>query len=262
MTPAVEVGRPPRREQPAGPVVDLLDRLGQGPALRLWLWHARSMARRSTARASPTSMPRADVWEVVRAERLALADDLWPLSDARWATPSLSPGWDVHDVVAHLAHDARTTRRSFACDILRARLDFDHANAAGVRRARRRDPRRTLVALEWAGGRTTSAPAPLATRLVEMIVHGEDIRRPLGLDRSYPLDAVVAALAYQARTGVALGGGRERAEGLTLLADDAALRRGTGPEVRGSALALLLALSGRPVRPGELTGPGAAALTR
>ena len=35
---------------------------------------------------------------------------------------------------------------------------------------------------------------------------------------------------------------------------------GTGPEVRGGVLALLLAVSGRPVGPEELTGPGAAAL--
>ncbi|MEU6136601.1 hypothetical protein [Nocardioides sp. NPDC047086] len=35
---------------------------------------------------------------------------------------------------------------------------------------------------------------------------------------------------------------------------------GTGPEVRGSAIALVLALSGRPVGPGELAGPGASTM--
>ncbi len=213
--------------------------------------------RRGLARASAD-----DVWAVVRAERLALVDDLWPLSDERWTTPSLCPGWDVHDVVAHLVHDARTTRRSFVRELAWARFDFDRANAAGVARSRSTDPRRTLTKLEDAAPRTTGAPAPLATRLVEVVVHGEDVRRPLGIDHAYPLDAVAAALAHQARTSASVGGGRERATGLTLVAEDADLRRGTGPQVRGSALALLLALSGRPVRAGELTGRGADALTR
>lgn len=203
-----------------------------------------------------------EVWAVVRAERLALVDDLWPLAAQRWTTPSLCPGWDVHDVTAHLVHDARTTRLSFVSDLVRAHLDFDRANAAGVVRARRDHPLVTLVALEAHGGRTTGAPAPLATRLVEVFVHGEDVRRPLGLARTYPLDAVVTALAHQARTSTTVGGGRERAAGFRLVAVDADLMTGAGPEVRGSALALLLALSGRPTRPGEITGPGACAFQR
>jgi hypothetical protein len=46
-----------------------------------------------------------------------------------------------------------------------------------------------------------------------------------------------------------------------LVASDEDLSVGDGPEVRGTALALLLAVSGRPVAPDELTGPGAAVLT-
>jgi hypothetical protein len=47
---------------------------------------------------------------------------------------------------------------------------------------------------------------------------------------------------------------------LRLVASDAAVDTGSGPQVDGSALALLLAVSGRPVRPGELSGPGAVTL--
>ena len=196
----------------------------------------------------------------MRAERLALVDDLWSLPDARWPTPSLCPGWDVHDVVAHLVHDARTTRAGFVRDLVGAGLSFDRANARGLASARRSDPRLTLATLEAVSGRTTSAPAPLATRLVEVFVHGEDVRRPLGLSHAYPLEHVLTALAHQVRTGAGAGGGRERAAGLRLVALDAGVMTGHGPEARGSALALLLALSGRPVRPGEITGPGARTL--
>jgi hypothetical protein len=59
------------------------------------------------------------------------------------------------------------------------------------------------------------------------------------------------------RTTVRLGGGKERAAGLRLVADDADFHAGDGDEVRGTALALLVAVSGRAVTSDELTGTGA-----
>ncbi|MEX5297466.1 maleylpyruvate isomerase family mycothiol-dependent enzyme [Kocuria sp. CPCC 205292] len=180
--------------------------------------------------------------------------------------PLTVPGWDVHDVLAHLVDDASTTRLGFLRRLAAAGFDFDRCNARGIARERRADPRDTLAAFRAVSGRTTSAPAPLPTRLVEAFVHGEDIRRPLALTRRYPAGPVLEALRHQLRTSGRLGGGRDRAAGLRLVPADAdpgaVLGAGTGPEVHGSVLALLLAVSGRPVGPGELTGPGAAALTR
>ncbi|WP_129336542.1 maleylpyruvate isomerase family mycothiol-dependent enzyme [Cellulomonas endophytica] len=197
-----------------------------------------------------------DVWPAVHAERLALVRDLEGIAVERFLTPSLCPVWTVHDVVAHLVDDATTTPLRFARGLLATRFDFDALNAAGVARERRDDPRATVAALAAAALRTTSAPAPRATRYVEVVVHGEDVRRPLGLVHTYPPEAVLAALRHQLRTGVSTGGGRERAAGVRLVATDADLAHGTGPEVRGTALALLLAVSSRPVAADELTGPG------
>jgi uncharacterized protein (TIGR03083 family) len=204
-----------------------------------------------------------DHWSAVHAERRALADQLSGVRDAdAWEQPSPCPGWSVHDVLAHLVDDARTTRLGFAARLLRARLDFDRLNADGVRQERGATPADTLSRFDAVRDRTTSAPAPAATRLVEVIVHGEDIRRPLGLRHDYPLPETARALRHQLATSTRTGGGRERAEGLTLRADDVDLVHGDGPEVTGSALALLLAVSGRPVAPTELSGPGAARLRR
>ncbi|MDN5718134.1 MAG: maleylpyruvate isomerase family mycothiol-dependent enzyme, partial [Janibacter sp.] len=50
-----------------------------------------------------------DVWELVHAERAALADDLERLTDEQWREPSLCEGWSVHDVAAHLVDNARAT---------------------------------------------------------------------------------------------------------------------------------------------------------
>jgi hypothetical protein len=107
---------------------------------------------------------------------------------------------------------------------------------------------------------TRTPPAPLATRLVEAFVHGEDIRRPLGIAADYPLHAVVTALTHQADTSVVMGGGRERIAGLTLVATDSGLTRGQGPQVRGRSIDLLIAVSGRPVPIDALDGPGVTTL--
>lgn len=202
------------------------------------------------------------IWPVVLDERRALIQDLETLRPQQWQTPSLCPEWDVHDVLAHVVDDAKTTRLGFVRRIAAARFDFDRDNATGVARERAEDPGRTLAEFRTALTRTTSAPVPLVTRLVEAFVHGEDIRRPVGISRAYPTAHVITALRHQLKTAVAMGGGKERAEGWRLVASDGAFEHGTGQEVRGSAIVLLLAVSGRPVAANELTGSGAAAFAQ
>lgn len=198
----------------------------------------------------------AEVWAVVHAERQRLCDDLAALPAAGWETPSLCPGWTVHDVLAHLVDTARTGTRAFVVGMVRARGDFDHANADGIRRSRHDDPARTLADLRASRDLTRTPPAHRATRLVEAVVHGEDIRRPLGITGSYPDAALHDALAYQLRTTVSFGGGRERARGRRLVDTGTGVSWGDGAEVSGRAVDLLLAVSGRAVAPGLLTGAG------
>ncbi|USQ76283.1 maleylpyruvate isomerase family mycothiol-dependent enzyme [Ornithinimicrobium cryptoxanthini] len=197
------------------------------------------------------------VWSVVHADRRRLADDLEGLSPEQWASSSLCPGWTIHDVLAHLVDTARTGRLSFVRDLIAARLDFDRANERGIARVKAADPTETVTRLRQVADLTRTPPANLDTRLVESIVHGEDIRRPLGIERSYPHAAAVRALAYQLRTPVGFGGGRERARGLRLVDPDAGTAHGAGLEVHGTTVDLLLAISGRAVDPARLTGPGA-----
>ncbi|CAL9395836.1 hypothetical protein SUDANB121_01361 [Nocardiopsis dassonvillei] len=197
------------------------------------------------------------VWELVHAERLALVEDLAGVEPDRWALPSLCGDWTVHDVAAHLVDSARTTRLGFVVGMLRARLDFDRLNGLGVARERGAGPADTLRRLREVAPRTTAPPAPLDTRLVEEVVHGEDIRRPLGIVRAYPQEAVVRALRLQARTPVAYGGAKERVAGLRLEAAGGGAVLGDGPVVSGTALDLLLAASGRGAALDGLRGPGA-----
>ncbi|MFO6451269.1 MULTISPECIES: maleylpyruvate isomerase family mycothiol-dependent enzyme [unclassified Aeromicrobium] len=197
-----------------------------------------------------------DVWPLVHAERGALIADLEQLPESSWELPSLCEGWTVHDVAAHLVDTASTTRLGFVAGLVRARFDFHRQNERGVRRHRGASPRETLHRLRDVAHRTSTPPAPLDSRLVEEVVHGEDVRRPLGLVRAYPQEAVERAFRLQERTAVAFGGGKEHLAGVRMTATDADLTAGDGPEVRGPALSLLLALSGRPVALDDLDGPG------
>lgn len=203
-----------------------------------------------------SELSKAAIWSTVHAERRSLIDVLAGLDDAQWETPSLCPGWSVHDVVAHLVATATTTRVSFLVGMVTARFDFDRDNARGVARERGATPTETLARFRAVVDRTSTPPASLDTRLVEAFVHGEDVRRPLRSRGDHPVPAVVQALRYQVRTAASFGGGRELAAGLTLTCSDAELTIGAGPEVTGPALDLLLAVSGRTVALSGLSGPG------
>ena len=201
-----------------------------------------------------------DVWELVHQERRALIEDLAGLTEEQWETPSLCGGWTVHDVAAHLVDNARTTRLGIVAAMIRARFDFDRQNDQGVARERGASPAETLERLRAVAGRTTTPPAPLDSRLVEEVAHGEDVRRPLGVTRDYPTETVARALAYQVRTSVAVGGGRQRVQGVQLRATDTDITIGEGAEVAGPAASILLAVSGRADALADLTGPGVARL--
>lgn len=186
-----------------------------------------------------------DIWPLVHTERHALIADLEGLTEEQWARPSLCPGWTVHDVAAHLVDVAESTRLGFARDMARARFDFDRQNDRGIARAKGATPTQTLQRLKQAAPRTTTPLAPKGTRIVEEVVHGEDIRRALGLHRAYPPEALEWSLRQQIRTSTKFGGAKELAAGLSITATDQDLRIGTGREIRGTAVELLLACSGR-----------------
>src|SRR5579884_3650738 len=63
-------------------------------------------------------------WELVAAERIALADRAVTLDPGQWDAPSRCEGWRVRDVLAHLVHMAESTWRSMSGD-LRAQAGRD-----------------------------------------------------------------------------------------------------------------------------------------
>ncbi len=181
---------------------------------------------------------------MVHRERRALIDDLGRLDATQWERPSLCVGWTVHNVVAHPVDVANTTRVGFLVDMAGARFDFDPQNTNGIIRARGTSPQETLARFRQVASRTSGPPAPRDTRIVEEVLHGDGIRRPLGLRRCYPREAIVRSLRQQARMSASFGGAKELVARIRLSATDAELSIGDGPEVRGPALALLMVSPG------------------
>ncbi len=185
-----------------------------------------------------------DTWALVHAERHALIDDLAALEDQQWDTPSLCQGWSVHDVAAHLVDNAKTSVGGMVVAMVRARFDFDRQNAQGLAREKGATPAETLLRLRAVADRTTSPPASLDSRLVEEVLHGEDIRRALSDRGQHPGAHVDALGPNYVKTGKPLNG-KSRTKGLSFRSTDSSFRHGEGPEVAGPGMDVIMAISGR-----------------
>src|SRR5258707_229507 len=120
-------------------------------------------------------------WPTIHAERAALAADLAAVPDERWTTPSLCGQWTVREVLAHMTAAAVQTPPKFFAKMLAAGLRFQKMAARDVDRNLGAGPKETLARFKAHINDTTAPPGPVITWLGETIVHGEDIRRPLGI---------------------------------------------------------------------------------
>ena len=196
-----------------------------------------------------------DTWNVIHAERRALAADLAGLTPEQWATPSLCAGWTVHDVLAHLVSTATLSPPAFIAGLVGSGFSFERFTAKRIAAGTAGGPAATLEAFRAAETATSAPPGPKTSWLGEVLVHGEDIRRPLGIAHEYPTASVTAVTEFYAGSNMLIGGKR-RVEGLTLEATDVPWSHGSGPTVSGPARALMLVTAGRKAALDELTGPG------
>jgi uncharacterized protein (TIGR03083 family) len=196
-----------------------------------------------------------DTWSVIHAERRALAADLANLTPEQWATPSLCSGWTVHDVLAHLVSTAELTPPAFLAGLIGSGFDFQRFTAKRIAAGTAGGPTATLEAFRAVETSTSSPPGPRTSWLGEVLVHGEDIRRPLGIAHEYPVASVTAVTEFYAGSNMLIGGKR-RVGGVTLEATDTDWSHGSGPRAAGPARALMLATAGRTAALDELSGPG------
>jgi uncharacterized protein (TIGR03083 family) len=203
-----------------------------------------------------------DLFDQIAAERREFADLVDELTEEQLRTPSLCGDWTVRDVAGHLLMPLVTPLRTILAAMVRARGNFDRANSAMARRVAEQPVPTIASALRERAGSHFTPPGfgPIAP-LTDLQIHGQDVRRPIGVPREFDPARLTASLDFlmtprATRAFVAKG----RVDGLRFVADDFDWSSGDGPLVRGPGEALLMAISGRTVALGELTGDGVAVL--
>ncbi|WP_416952261.1 maleylpyruvate isomerase family mycothiol-dependent enzyme [Nocardioides sp. T5] len=200
--------------------------------------------------------------ELTRAHRQGFIETLKSLDPEQWWAPSLCSQWRVIDVAAHLAWAPVMGAGAGAAAMVRHGFSMNRmiARSAVAWSERGRD---AILAQLRENARTGATPIgmPPVAALADAVVHGLDVRRPLGLPGAVPVEALAPLADFTLGTpwplnAVVGGSARRRVAGVRLVATDTDWTHGTGPDVLASAEVLLLLLYGRPVTPADLSGPG------
>ena len=196
---------------------------------------------------------------LAHAERTALAEDLSGLDGERWRHRTLCGQWSVGDVVAHLTAAASLDRWRWVRSMVGARFRADVHNQRRLAEHRGSTPVKTLDRFRVVIASMTAFSGHIPAYLGEVLVHAQDIRRPLGLSRIPEVDALTPVAEFFARRSFTVAS-RTTVAGLQLRADDGPFSTGTGPLVSQSTLALVMSMAGRALHVVQLEGPGVTTL--
>ncbi|MGA8427003.1 MAG: maleylpyruvate isomerase family mycothiol-dependent enzyme [Candidatus Dormiibacterota bacterium] len=202
-----------------------------------------------------------DLWTLIHPERQALLEDVAALSNEQWNTQSLCADWTVRDTLAHLTSGAKMTPGRYIGGWVGAGFRFKAMNEKGIRAQRGSTAADTVAAFKSQLTATAHPPGPLQAMVAELVLHGEDIRRPLGIKHRYLPEALVVVGNF-VTGGIGFLGGKRRSTGLKLTASDTEWTHGDGSEVSGPLASILIALTGREAGLADLSGDGVATLTQ
>ncbi|SNY34004.1 maleylpyruvate isomerase family mycothiol-dependent enzyme [Paractinoplanes atraurantiacus] len=193
----------------------------------------------------------------IAQERRRTADLLESLTPSQLAVRSLCGDWTVREVAAHLLAAVEAPRGATLSAMMRSGFRLHRANALLAQSLGR------LPVEEIADGLRRNADNDFKPpvvgypgQLTDLLVHGQDIRRPLGLPHRLPLDSLRIALDFLT-TGRPVGFTKKAwLAGLSFASSDLDWSFGSGPLVTAPAEALMMAMTGRRAVVGELEGPG------
>lgn len=132
---------------------------------------------------------------LIEQERLRLADLAEAWTPQQWDEPSLAEGWRVREVLAHLTMPFSVAVPSLVLGLVRHRGSFDrYADSWARSTAAASPPEDFAAALRAnAAGRFTPPTMGPEAPLTDLIVHGLDVRVPLGLPTNDLDDAALTA---------------------------------------------------------------------
>lgn len=201
------------------------------------------------------------VWDTIHAERFRLIEVLAGVEDERWQEMTWCSEWTVSQAVAHLSAAADTRTVAWIRSIVLAGFRSAVHNARLVKKYLGETPAETLNTFRAVAGQRVSPTNHHAAMLGEIIVHGQDITRPLDLDL-VPDPAGVQEVARFFASRDFTVGSKSLTKGLSLRADDDSFAVGDGPLVRGAQLDLVMAMAGRAQALERLEGDGVPVLRR
>lgn len=199
-----------------------------------------------------------DVYALIAAQRREVADVLDGLSAEQWNTPSLCAGWTMKDVAAHLAMPFSISVPKLLVKLAMKGFNFDKVADEWAKSEQRPPTQLAKLLRQNADNRFKPPGLGPEAPLTDIVVHGQDIRRPLGIAHRVPADTARVVLDFLVSKKASKGFTKKGvADGLRFEATDTGWTHGAGAAVSGTAEALILSLSGRKAALADLTGAGA-----
>jgi uncharacterized protein (TIGR03083 family) len=197
--------------------------------------------------------------EVARL-RHQFADRIDALEESAWDEASWCSGWQVRAVLAHLVRNAESTPWSLMSDLLRGGFRPDYSVNKAAQRLRGVPVPELADRLGTAADerlRSGSSSKPFG--MGDVVVHSADAFRPLGEDVDVRPGIAASVLdAYWDRARMVVHAAPHR--GHRLVATDLDWSRGSGTEIRGRTIDLVLFVANRRQVLPLLEGPGLTAL--
>lgn len=196
------------------------------------------------------------VWRHVRAEREALVGTLRELSPEEWEHPSLCAGWTVREVAAHITASPQVRFTDFPVMLARGGFSYNRMILRDGQRRGRAPIEQILADHERLAGVRRHPPmlTPLEP-LTDILVHTQDILRPLGRDYTAPSEAILLAADRVRRMALFLGS-RRIIRSVRMVATDAGWVRGDGPTIEAPMQELLMVCAGRTPDLAAVSGDG------
>jgi uncharacterized protein (TIGR03083 family) len=198
------------------------------------------------------------VWAKVAEYRCGLADAFETLTPEQCESPSWCSGWRARDVLGHLVHLAEASQGSMVRDVIRHGMR-PHSALDLIARQLGDEPVPSLAQRlrQAQHGRLHVVGFPRAVGLGDVLVHGNDALRALGMEFGVHPDDVVPVLSVYRRVGGLVFHARPH-RNVRLVATDVQWSCGEGPEVTGRAIDLLMLIANRRQVVESLAGPGVA----
>lgn len=199
----------------------------------------------------------AEYFDRVAIERRAVADRLATLTDDQWNQQSWCEEWTVRQLTGHLTLGWSVSTPKFVWAILKRRGNFNAASVALSNKLAEQPTDELIADLRRHAGHEFTPPgldsrAPLS----DVVIHGQDIFRPLGIDHEVSLESILPFVDVAVDPKSRRIRNTDIEERVTLRASDCDwVHEVSGaPEVSGRLIDLMMALFGRTEAHASLTG--------